>query len=89
MSEINGTVSGTRTSWAEAVGIKLEHKLGRLWLLFEPTIWLENKANDLPDDAAKAFRTRRLAGRYNKQWNDVLWTNQIEFAQILQNSATT
>ncbi len=79
-SRLTGVIPGTTVKWAEGVEINLEVKLGRLWLVFVPTIVAElppkPAATAAPADHAawaklRAMRTdfsaKRLAGRYNKQ----------------------
>lgn len=74
-----GTVPNSVAPWSEALRLRLEYRLDRLWLLFEPTIWIKR---ELPaateeggervaqprDVAGGEFIRQRLAGRYNQQW---------------------
>lgn len=43
---VSGIIAKTDLVWAEAILVKLQRKLQRLWLLFEPSVWV-----DWPDDA--------------------------------------
>ncbi len=89
---IHGKVPGTDLLWAEAVRIRLEFRLGRLWLLLAPTIWVddprsnnaENSATDYEENetrdlVVKEFVRERLARRYNKPSNEVIaaWADLI------------
>lgn len=70
-----GAITGkTRTGigWADAVRVRLQHRLDRFWLLIEPAIWLDLPPETELDDTSKEFVRSRLAGRFNRKWNDVL-----------------
>jgi NAD-dependent SIR2 family protein deacetylase len=69
---INGIVPKTQIEWSEAFRFKLEHRLERLWLLLEPSVWIERFDDDASVDAVRDFRRERLAARYNKNWNALL-----------------
>ena len=43
---IAGVISGTNVKWSEAVSIRVEYRLGRLWMLFEPTVWFGKTESD-------------------------------------------
>jgi len=70
--QITGTIGATRLKWAEAVRIRVEFKLERLWLLIEPTVWSEKTEDITAQDIAKEFIRNRSVTRYNKQWSDLL-----------------
>ena len=90
---LNGTIPNTQRTWHEAVELRLEYRLGRLWLLLEPTVWAEPptlRLVDAPTPAiaeqirkdsllAKAHCHERIKGRFNKQWNNALtgWTKVL------------
>ena len=68
---------GTELQWHEALRLRLEVRLERLWLIFEPTIWRsETKpTGDESEDALKneregriaaVFISERLKTRYNQ-----------------------
>ncbi len=76
---LTGTIPGTAIAWAEGVQISLEAKLGRLWLVFVPTIVADlprkpragASGRDFADwdrlrDARTEFSAKRLAWRYNR-----------------------
>lgn len=76
-----GTITGTVPTtperlWYEAATIRLEQRYDRLWLLLEPTIWLDRLPGEALDDVSKNFVRERLARRYNAQVNALLdaWT---------------
>lgn len=60
---LTGTVGGV--NWAEGIRLKLDYKFGKLWLLFEPAIWIA-------DESLKEFVRKRMASRYNQDWNGLL-----------------
>ncbi len=77
-----GKVPQSSIGWAEAIRIRMEYRLDRLWLIIEPTIWIDSSCDD---QSAKTFVQRRLAGRYNEQasqvlagWKHVLTNGQAE-----------
>ena len=80
LAQITGGMSGelprSRGRWSEALAIRLDFALGRLWVLIEPRIWFE----EMPDRATKAeaasFARERFANRYNRVWNRLFdaWT---------------
>ncbi len=70
--QISGTIPGTPVHWAEAVRVKLEYKLGRLWLLLEPSVWFGNCTSDEQHYRCNDFVRERMARRYNSQFNSVL-----------------
>jgi NAD-dependent SIR2 family protein deacetylase len=84
--KLNGTVPNTNRIWHEAVEIRLEYRLGRLWLLLDPTVWAEPSAIRLADAATEAIAENimrenrvakehcheRIKGRWNKHWNNAL-----------------
>lgn len=78
-----GTIPRTQLKWAEAVWIKLEYWLGRLWLLIEPTIWVERTEDDNLFSQSREFIRERLAGRFNPKWNEIVeaWSHIITNGQ--------
>jgi hypothetical protein len=80
---VTGTVSQSRHRWAEALWIRLEHRYDRLWLLMEPTIWIEKPADETLSAQAKEFIRDRLTGRYNIAWNKIV----DAWAEVIVNGA--
>jgi hypothetical protein len=79
VGNIFGQIPEAPTLWMEAIRVRIEYRLDQLWLLMEPTIWLEqNNDVDIPN-AAKVFVKSRLAGRFNRQWNQIIdaWAHVI------------
>ncbi len=74
---ISGKIPGTKFVWREAFRFRIEHRLGRLWLLLEPCIWVEGLEWGPHDETVRDFQRERLATRYNKNWNSLLdaWSN--------------
>lgn len=81
--QICGMVGDTRVLWAEAIRIRIEHRIGSLWLLIEPTIWVEPTDNDRVFEISREFIKERLATRYNAVWNSIVeaWANIITCGQ--------
>jgi len=69
VKSICGNIGGAM--WSEAVQLTLECRMDRLWLVFEPTVWLDCPGDALPADA-REFRRNRATGRYNSTWNDLV-----------------
>lgn len=68
--------------WGEATALHLDWRLGRLWLLVEPFIWMTRSDGPRPAKDMDFVRERR-ARRFNKQsnmllqaWVDVLLSGQ-------------
>jgi hypothetical protein len=57
--------------WAEAVALRLDWRLDRLWLLIEPIIWLSRSDGPRPVKDMDFVRERR-AKRYNQQSDELL-----------------
>jgi NAD-dependent SIR2 family protein deacetylase len=79
IGDLAGTVPTTNLEWAEAAWIRLEYRLGRLWLLIEPTIWVEPTLDDQVFAETREFIRKRLAGRFNQKWNEMIdaWSQII------------
>ena len=79
VTNLTGTVPDTSLEWAEAAWITIEYWLGEMWLLFEPTVWVERASDDQGHDLAREFVRARLAGRFNPKWNQLLqaWSEII------------
>jgi hypothetical protein len=58
--------------WVEALAIRLDQRLGQLWLLIEPTVWVERASGEPMPDVCKEFVRERLAGRYNANVNALM-----------------
>ena len=78
---LTGIVGNTGIRWTECCGLRVDYKLGRLWLLIDPRIH-----RDIPENAttgqveeSKEFVRSRLAGRYNPKVNALLsgWVNLL------------
>jgi hypothetical protein len=76
---ITGAVPSVGLQWREAAEVRLEWRLGQLWFLLLPTVWVE-ATDDRSREAARAeFVRERTATRYNRVWNSLLdvWTEII------------
>ena len=69
MSQVAGIIPRCNVAWAEAVRIRLEYKLERLWLMLDPYIWFAKCATDDQRYIAGEFVRERMARWYNKQFN--------------------
>ena len=70
-----GKIPHTTLSWAEAISVRLEFALDRVWLVLEPTVLGSRVSGDHTDEERrlrKEFVRERLATRYNKKWNQLL-----------------
>lgn len=56
-------------AYAEAVRLRLEHRLDRWWLLFEPFTWTERAAGREVPDPFAAWIRQRWFGRRNREWS--------------------
>lgn len=70
---LNGTVRGTNIHWTECSELRLDFRLGRLWLLFEPRIHREvpEAATAEEVDVSREFVRARLAARFNPKTNAI------------------
>ena len=83
VTDLAGTIPNTSLKWAEAVRIGIEYWLGQLWLLIEPTIWVERTDDEELHMKSREFIRARLAGRFNPKWNELLhaWSQIITDGQ--------
>lgn len=77
VADLTGTVPGTSLKWAEGARISVEYWLNRLWLVFEPTVWVERPPEEVTQERElhgmmREFIRARLAGRFNTKWNELL-----------------
>jgi len=78
-SPLAGRVPKVGIWWAEAISIRLELRQGRLWLLYEPTTWVDSLPDSRVSEEVKEFHRQRAASRYNQKWNQLLdaWSGLI------------
>jgi NAD-dependent SIR2 family protein deacetylase len=76
---LTGTVPQSQLKWSEAAWIKLECWLDCLWLLIDPTIWVERTDDDNLFAQSREFIRARFAGRFNTKWNELIeaWAHII------------
>jgi hypothetical protein len=74
-----GVHPGIGLRWAEGVELRLEWYFGTLWLVYEPTVWVERTDDPLLRDGRNEFVRNRVQHRYNKVanrffaiWGDIL-----------------
>jgi hypothetical protein len=67
-----GTIPGTNVRWTEAVSIRIEYRLARLWMLLEPTVWFGKTNSDDERYACGDFVRERQACRYNRTADAIL-----------------
>jgi len=70
--QLAGTIPNTALQWSEALIIKLDFRLGRLWCLIEPAIYVPGDRTPQEKEHVESFRRERAAARYNRQWNGLL-----------------
>ena len=77
--DVGGTIPRSTLRWAEAVQLRLDHRLGRLWLLLLPSIWIERSDDPTAAEIAREFGRERLAMRRNAESNMVLdaWVHLV------------
>ena len=70
---LSGTVRGTNIQWTEYSELRLDFRLGRLWLLFEPRVHREipEAASAEQVNVSREFVRARLAGRFNPKTNAI------------------
>ena len=71
---IAGVITGTNVRWAEAVSIRLEYRMRRLWMLLEPTVWFGQTESDEERYVCGEFVRERQARRYNRLADTLLNT---------------
>lgn len=71
---ISGTIGNTGIRWIECCDLRLDYKLGRLWLLMEPRIHREVPEVATPEqvEQSREFVRARLSGRFNPKANAML-----------------
>jgi hypothetical protein len=72
LKTVAGVISGTNVRWSEAVSVRLEHRMGRLWMLLEPTVWFGKTESDEERYACGEFVRERQARRYNRLADTIL-----------------
>ena len=84
LKTIWGNIPQTNATWAEAIEIHINYRLGRLWLVFEPKVWVTRPLTT-EKDLVDGFRSERQAARYNRDWNDLIgaWAEVICHDQTL------
>jgi NAD-dependent SIR2 family protein deacetylase len=70
--DLGGTVPGTTMSWSEVLRFRLDNRLGRLWMLIEPGVFLGETSDARERQIGADFVRERLVPRYNRQWNAFL-----------------
>jgi hypothetical protein len=63
---IAGVIPRTNVEWCEAVSIRMEYRLGRLWMLLEPTVWFGKAESEEERYICGEFVRERQARRYNR-----------------------
>jgi NAD-dependent SIR2 family protein deacetylase len=76
---IGGKIPKSDLRWAEALQLRLDHRLGRLWLLLLPNIWIDRTEVDAEIEIASEFRRERMTVRRNMESNSVLdaWVHLV------------
>jgi hypothetical protein len=76
---LTGVIPKVGISWREAIAIRFDLRRNRLWLLMEPTSWIDSLPGHRVPDEVKEFHRRRSAARYNKSWNALVeaWSSVL------------
>jgi hypothetical protein len=79
LGNLSGTIPKVGIWWSEAINIRLELRLDRLWILVEPSAWVDSLPDRHVRDEVKEFYRNRSAVRYNKKWNSLVeaWSNVL------------
>lgn len=74
LSNLFGGIGDTGVEWTEACELSLDYRLGRFWLLLEPTVLILNghELDQTVFSVAKEFVRQRTVARYNQQYNSIL-----------------
>jgi len=72
VGQLGGVIPHTTVEWSEALAIKLDYKLGRMWLVVEPTVHFGKPSSRQERFSCADFVRERLATRYNRQWNSLI-----------------
>lgn len=67
-NDLFGTVPGHDRAYAEGINLKVEHRLDRWWLVFEPFTWVQRPKERLRADPIGPWIQSRWAMRRNKKW---------------------
>jgi hypothetical protein len=84
VKELSGRIKGTEATWTEGVYLRFELHFNRLWLVFDPTVRLNERPSIADEEAAKEFIRERLAQRYNATWNALVdaWASLISSDEL-------
>lgn len=79
VGSLKGVIPKIGISWREAIAIRLDLRRNRLWLLMEPTSWIDSLPGQRVPDEVKEFHRRKSAARYNKSWNALIeaWSSVL------------
>ena len=79
LGDLSGTIPKLGIWWSEAINIRLELRLDQLWLLIEPSSWVDSLPGRRVPDEVKEFHRNRSALRYNKKWNSLVeaWSSVL------------
>jgi hypothetical protein len=58
--------------WAEAAAIRLEFRLGKLWLVFDPMVWFGECKTDEERFKSSDYVREKQARRYNNKASEIL-----------------
>ncbi|HVE91857.1 MAG TPA: SIR2 family protein [Actinomycetota bacterium] len=83
--DLVGRIPGTSLRWAEGVRVRIDHRLGRTWLCYEPVVWAEPIEGADAGVARAKFVRERLVRRFNRQTFDLLdaWAEILTGPQLV------
>jgi NAD-dependent SIR2 family protein deacetylase len=71
-NDLYGIVPGLGRSYAEGVHLKVELRLGRWWLLFEPFTWVRRPSERIHPDPVGPWLRERWTLRRNQEWAAII-----------------
>lgn len=72
---ICGKTPGLGCYWSESIKLRIEEKMGALWLFITPSLFIQGHATNWDNPKyiqQEEFRKKRLGARYNKQFDSLL-----------------
>lgn len=72
LGTLSGTVPNVGLAWSEGIDIDLEHRFDTLWLLLDPSVWVDWPEDEALTPVRTAFVNAHYEKRYNRQANNIL-----------------
>lgn len=92
--KIYGSTPGLGCYWSESIKLRIEEKMGALWLFLTPSIFVQDNARDWSNPRfvkQEDFRKKRLGSRYNKQFDCLLegWSRCLGLSRPISGGTST